>query len=688
MGKKSRLKKERRLSEKKQISTHVSTLNGKIIIYLALLILLTGSIFWQSLHYDFVNLDDNAHVYENPNILDLKWENISAMITGSRMGNWIPLTEISFALDYYFWGMDAFGFRLTNLILHLFNILLVFWLITLLTGNSAISLFSAFIFALHPMHVESVAWITERKDVLYAMLYLAALIAWIFYRNKADKKFFLISLVAFLLALTAKSMAVTLPLLMILYDIYYHHRQLKSVILDKLPFFVMAIGVIAVTWLSTYSSTTTHAKLNIPERLLMANYAFWFYPYKLLFPFRLSAIYPYPQDINQALPTLFYLLPLLTIALVWLLVSLKNKAKAITFWFWFYLLTIIPVLHLIPLAGSSITCDRFTYIPSIGLYMILILILCKAYKTTNLQELFCERRPAGAALVILLVLSAFYSFLSQRRLPVWENGVTLHSDIIAKYPQIELPFINRGKAYGNRGEHGKAIADFTSALSVSLESADAYNNRGNEYGELEEYAKGIADITKAIELRPHFVEAYSNRAHLYMSAGLLQEAENDFDTALKMDPNYAGGWYNRGNLFRRSGDYTRAIADYNQAINLDPDHAEAYNNRGTAHSMNGNLTDALQDFSSALSLQPDNVSFLNNRGNAYKDAGFPQKALADFNLAIKINPAYTNAYHNRAVVYHSLGMLDEARRDINQVKKMGGYINPAFQNILLEQSTD
>jgi protein O-mannosyl-transferase len=674
MGKKSRLKKERKT--KIPVNAAKAEASKKhLIIYLLLLLLVTSLVYWRSIENDFVNLDDNEHVYENPNITSLDAAHIKAMFTGSRMGNWIPLTELSFAIDHYFRGMEPYGFHLTNLILHLLNTLLVFWLLLMISGNSFISLLSALIFAVHPMHVESVAWITERKDVLYALFYLAALICWVKGRILKKRGLLYLTMFLYLLALCSKSMAVTLPLILIIYDVYYENKQLKKVVLDKIPFFVLAAGVVFITLRATYSSTTPYAELNIIERLVTANYAFWFYPLKMLLPFKLSAIYPYPQDINQAIPLYYYLSLLLSGGLVWLLVGIRKNHKTLLFWFWFYLLTILPVLHLLPLAGGAITCDRFTYIPGIGVYMVLLYLINQKFSLSKSKY-------------IIILIIAGYAFLSWQRIAVWENGIVLHTDIIARYPEIELPYINRGKAYGQRGEHGKAIADFSSAIRVNPVSADAYNNRGNEYGDLKDYGAGIADLDKALQLRPGFVEGYNNRAHLYMNTGRYAEAEADFHQALALQPDYASGWYNRGNLYRKIGEYDKAIADYDQAVKLNPQMVDAYNNRGTAYSMSGRHREAIRDFGLALQGQPGKVSYLNNRGNAWKDLGDSQKALQDFNLAIKINPAYANAYHNRAVVYYSLDRIEAAENDINKVIELGGYVNPAFQKALLERKED
>jgi tetratricopeptide (TPR) repeat protein len=682
MGKKSRLKKEKRQKEAKKEKAVKAQLSSRtVILYLAILVIATLLVYWQSLGNDFVNLDDNAHVYENPNILSLEWQNIKAMFTGSVMGNWIPLTQLSFALDYHFWGMDAYGFHLSSLIIHLINVLLVFWLFWLLTRNGGISFLSALIFALHPLHVESVAWITERKDVLYAMFYLLALIFWT-QRKKHFGSYYFLTLLMFALALLAKSMAVTLPLVLILYDVFYEGKALKLSLPDKLPMFLMGLSAVLITWQATYSETDTYAQLNLFERLLMADYAFLFYPFKLLLPFNLSAIYPYPQGINQALPVYYYLLPLVTAALLWLFISIKNKAASIVFWGWFYLLTILPVLQILPLAGSSITCDRFTYIPSSGVFMILILVVWRMFEPVELNQLQWKKPLKKNIVSIFVILAIVFGILSWQRTKVWKNGVTLHTDIINKHPEIELPWINRGKAYSERGEHGRAIEDFSEAIKLNPASADAYNNRGNEFGDLNQYEQGIADLTKAIELRPDFAEGFSNRAHLYQEAGLAELAEQDFDQAIELDPQYAAAWYNRANLFRQKAEYEKAVKDYSRALQINPLMADAYNNRGNAWSRAGDYKKAIDDFSRALSLEPENVSFYNNRGNAYKDSGNLQKALNDFNQAIKINPYYSNAYHNRAVVYYTMGDLEKARDDIRRVKQMGGYVNPAFEEAL------
>ena len=664
MGKKSRLKKERKQHKPQKAAVAFDT--RSVIICLLVLIVFTSLLYWQSLYYDFVNLDDNAHVYENPVITSLQWENISEMFTGERMGNWIPLTQLSFAIDHHFGELDPMGYHVTNLLLHIFNVLLVFWLFLLLSKNVTFAFLISLMFSFHPMHVESVAWITERKDVLYAFYYLVSMICWYYWRQKEKRIFQILSLAGFVLSILSKSMAVTLPVVLILMDVYYFNRPLKKVVFDKILYFILALAAAVITWKATYSSTTTYTQLNIIERLLMANYAFWFYPFKLLFPFRLSAIYPYPQDINQALPGYYYLLPLLTAGLVILLRKVKNRLIHIGFWFYFIM--ILPVLQLLPLAGSSLTCDRFTYLPGLGIFMILL-------------SLFKDKKQT----VIIVMLCILWGVLSWLRMGVWTDGIVLHSDIITKYPALELPYINRGKAYGDRGEHGKAITDFSSAINVKPGSADAYNNRGNEYGKIKEYNEAIADFDKAITLRPDFAEAYNNRAHIYMETGNYAASETDFIKALELDPYYVSGWYNRGNLYRKMRRFEDAISAYTQALNLDRNRAEVYNNRGTAKTMAGQYREAISDFDMALKLEPQNVSFLNNRGNAYKDMGDVTRAIKDFNTAIRLNPKYSNAYHNRAVVYYDTGDFESAKRDIEQVKRLGGYVNPAFEKVLSEK---
>lgn len=661
MGKKSRLKKERQQLKPQKTAQTFDKRN--VVIFLLVLVILTGLLYWRSLYNDFVNLDDNEHVYKNPVIRSLAWDNIKEMFTGARMGNWIPLTQISFALDYHFGGLEPFGYHLTNLLLHILNTLLVFWLFLLLSRNAVFAFLVGLMFSFHPLHVESVAWITERKDVLYAFFYLISMISWYFWRKKGKWGFLIITYLGFILALLSKSMAVTLPVVLIIVDHYYFSKPVKKVIADKAVFFLLALGAVIITWKATYSTTAVYTQLNIFERLLMANYAFWFYPFKLLFPFRLSAIYPYPQDINQALPTYYYLLPLLTAGLIMVIRKVKNEL--VHFGFWLYFIMILPVLQLLPLAGSSLTCDRFTYLPGIGIFLVILAIF--KFKTQYW---------------VIGVLCVFWAVLSWLRIGVWENGIILHSDIIAKYPEVELPYINRGKAYGEQGEHGKAIADFSSAIKVKPGSADAYNNRGNEYSDLKDFEMAIADLSKAIELRPDFTEAYNNRGHAYMGAGQNEAAEADFTQAVKLKPEYASGWYNRGNLYRQTGRYEAAIADYDQALKLDAGMTEAYNNRGTAKTMAQKYQEAIRDFGKALELEPGNVSFLNNRGNAYKDMGNSNLAIADFNEAIRLQPGYSNAYHNRAVVYYEAGNYEQARRDIEQVKRLKGYVNPAFEQAL------
>lgn len=667
MGKKSREKRERR-SQKSKAEVSKKTDSKSMIMLIVILVAFTGILYWKSMYNDFVNLDDNEHVYNNPLIKNLNWENIKEMFTGARMGNWIPLTQLSFTSDYLIFGMDPWGFHFTNFIFHILNTVLVFWLFFLLTKDRMFAFLIGLMFSFHPLHVESVAWITERKDVLYAFFYLLAMISWIFWREKNKKGYLALTFVSFILSLLSKSMAVTLPAVLILIDVFHFKRKLNKSVIDKLVFFLLSFAAVAITWHATYSSTTPPIEVNLFERLIMSNYAFLFYPFKMLFPFRLSAIYPHPVLIHGSIPLIYFLLPLVTLALILTIRFAKNNM--LKFGFWIYLIMILPVIQLLPLAGTSFTCDRFTYLPGLGMFIIFLSL----FKETETNKKFRT--------YLVLTICLVWGVLSWMRISVWKNGIILHSDIIEKYPQIELPYINRGKAYGERGEHGKAIADFSSAISIKPASADAYNNRGNEYGELSQYDRAIADLTNAIELRKDFSEAFSNRGHVLMQAGRFEDAESDFTKAINLNPAYASGWYNRGNLYRKIRNFQQAIDDYSQALKFDEHMAEAYNNRGTAKTMIGDFKSAVNDFNIALQLEPDNLSFLNNRGNAYKDMGNNNKALNDFNTAIRLQPRYSNAYHNRAVLYYDAGDYQKAGKDLNTVKKLNGYVNPAFEQAL------
>lgn len=399
------------------------------VAYLLFIILITVVIYSNSIQNGFVNWDDDVSILMNNDILSLDKGHVFNMFNNSYNGMYQPVVMISFAINYYINGFQPEGYHLTNLLFHLLNIMLLFFFIKMLFKNTLLAAVTALIFAVHPMHVESVSWITERKDVLYAIFYLTSLIMYIKYILSDYKlKFLLLTFIFFLFSLFSKTNAITLPLIMIAIDLYYMRPKSRFVIFEKAFFLLFAIifGLIAVKSQEVLSEGAFRiVHYNLIDRLLIACHAFVFYIVKFLFPFHLSAIYPFPLKLNGFLPLQYYLSIFLMIALVYATIKLiMNRSidvesrKQFKFAALFYLLSISIVIF-IPV-GKADVADRYTYLPFIGLtlyFYTLIGILLK-------ERLKKSKLVIGIGFIILLAVLTF------QRNKIWKDSSILWTDVI------------------------------------------------------------------------------------------------------------------------------------------------------------------------------------------------------------------------------------------------------------------
>lgn len=333
----------------------------KIVILISLILIITFVAFLPSLKNGFVNWDDEIYVINNTAIKSLSVGNINKILTSFFVGNYQPLAILSYLLEYQFVKLNLFGYHLTNLILHLFNCLLVFWLIAMLSGRVSIALITSILFGVHPLLVESVAWISERKDVLYAVFFLGATICYLKYlREKQKLKYYLFSIFLFALSLLSKSMAITLPLVLLLIDYLLHRRHDKYMFIDKAPFFLLSLifGIIAIYSQNSSEPSMQRGLYYLLTKFIILSYCIIFYLNKIFMPIRLSCLYPYYGLENILLP-LFYP-TMFIILLVAVIISCKYTKKFI-FGSAFFLIIILPVLQFMPL-GETIVADRYKYI--------------------------------------------------------------------------------------------------------------------------------------------------------------------------------------------------------------------------------------------------------------------------------------------------------------------------------------
>lgn len=606
-----------------------------LLIWLGLILLVTFISFYPSLRNGFTNWDDDKMLTANHKITALTPENLKAILTKPHWGLYHPLVLLSFAAEFHFFKLNPFPYHLTNLILHLLNTALVFWLILILSRQSWTAAVTALLFGIHPLHVASVAWVTERKDVLYALFFLASIIAYLRYCDRKKTVYYALSMVLFVLSLLSKPMAITLPFVLVLIDFLGGRKFDRNVLTDKVPFFAITIVFTIITYIAR--SIGSEPEYTFIDNLFIANYGLIFYLVKAVAPLKLACHYPPPVKIGGLLPAVFLLSPAAVAALAaGTLYSLKFTRK-IFFGILFYVITVGPVLHIV--SGGPTVGDHYTYIPLIGIFYL---------AGEGVSWLWEKKAAARIPLVLLLaVIAAACGILSWQRCLVWKDALTLWNDFFAKYgdrPNISLAYSNRGNAYMDAGELDKAIADYTEAVRLDPAYVDALNNRGNVYNTRGEHDKAIADYNRVIAIRPRHAEAH----------------------------------YNRGNACIAQGNYQQAIADYAEAIRINPGYAEAYNNLGNALSDTGSPDRALPLYAAAIRIKPLFPEAYANRGNALGKLGRFEEAVADYTQAVRVNPRYAQAYLARANAYMQLGRFKEAWDDVRIIQRFGYNIDPAF----------
>lgn len=484
---------------------------GKIkpIILISLVLISAFFSFYPSLNNGFTNWDDYIYVVNNPVIKDFSLKGLSNIFTTFHRGLYKPFVFLSFALEYHFFQLNPFAYHITNLVFHLINCILVFVFIFILCANLRVAFISALLFGIHPLHVESVAWISERKDMIYSFFYLCSLISYLNFLKGKGMKYYYSSLVLFIASLFSKPMGISLPFIILICDYLLGIKFDKKNLLQKIPFFAIIIVFVALTFNATKEFIYNKPNFNALDNIFIACYGFLFYIVKLFMPFNLSAYYPYPLKTGNYLPVVFLLSPLAVISLLWGAFKTSKYTKDIIFGIVFYLAVVLPALQLVP-AGPAVTADRYAYISSIGIFYIVGKAIVWLY-SKKLRNIFLR----AVVSVFLVFITAALLFLTRDRCKVWHDSMILWSDAISKFPDARLPYQNRGPAYAELGDFDKAISDFKRAISLDPGHCGLYEDLGNAYASKGDFESAFSNYNRSLQIDPKNGKAYYNRAVAY-----------------------------------------------------------------------------------------------------------------------------------------------------------------------------
>ncbi len=695
------------------------------------LALSTLAVYWPVTGNDFVDYDDNDYVTQNPHVQDgLSGRSFTWVWTSDVARNWHPVTMISHMADYQIYGMKARGHHVTNLLLHVANVVLLFLLLYGLTGAVWRSGFVAALFAFHPLHVESVAWIAERKDVLSTLFFLLTLAAYAKYvralpspvknvkaAGKAKRELpaqppargallhYALALVMFALGLMSKPMLVTTPFVLWLLD-FWPLARLKdikgiprSIVLDKIPFFALAIASCIVTFEVQQhgGAVLTVSHFSIENRMANALMSYVRYLGKMVWPENLAPLYIK----HGAWP--LWEAGLAGVALVAVSIIVIRQARSRPYlpagWFW-YLGTLVPVIGIVQVGMQSMA-DRYTYIPLIGIFIIL------AWGGWDLAFRWRVPKPvpgvaAGAALVVCVVLTHV-------QLQYWKNGETLLLRMIAVSEGNYMAHYNLGNRYSRDGRLDDAVREYKAALVAEPNYPEAHNNLGNvllRQGKFEEaiehqraaanllteflyvfnLANALADGGKlpeavstyheALRLNSNSGQAHHNLGLALQSLGQNEQATAEFRAAVQLQPDYESAEFNLANRLADAGKVDEAISHYLVAQQLNPNRAETANGLGICYGMQGKFADAEREFRESIRLKPQNPGAESNLGNALGAQNKLEDAIPHYQKALLMD---TNDYQTRfnlGLSYLHQGRTNEAKAQFSEALR----VRPDYTN--------
>jgi len=570
------------------------------------------AVYAGAFRHDFVRWDDPTYVGENPLVLGRQ---AGPLLTAVVARNFHPVTMLSLALNAS-QPLSPRPFLVTNVLLHALNTGLVFWLALLLLRRRVLpAFFVALLFAVHPMHVESVAWVSERKDVLYSLFFLSAAIAYWKYLETRRRAWIAVTFGLFLLSCFSKAVAVVFPAVMVLLD-YWKRRNIleRRALLEKAPFLAASVlfGLIAV---DVQAGGDLHGILKpvgermralpatnpfpLLQRVAFPAYGHLQYLVKLFVPLRLSAFYRYPASVAESSRPEYAAGIVVLLATVAVFLVSVRRWRIVAFGLGWYFATLLPVMQWLPV-GEAIMADRYTYLPYFGLFLILVAGVAAA----------AERLPA-LRVPLWSVCGLFALFLMARTLhqvETWKDTDALWSNVIRNDPRADKAYAARANFRGREGRVAEALSDLQIARGLNPRRGEVYEDLGNAYGSLGRPDSAVLFFGEALRIDPTLGHTYYNRAIAYLRLGRPREALSDLAQAESLMPGETASLhFPRGNAFLSLGDDVHAVEEFGRAIEAREGGADAYANRGLARLRLGDKDGAGSDFREALRIDPNHA---------------------------------------------------------------------------------
>ncbi len=636
------------------IKSNFSTDNNYRKLFIMLVLALTVlMVFWDVQNFDYVYYDDQAYVIDNHYVHSgLTSNSISWALTAIHEGCWYPLTWLSLMLDFELFKLNPGGYHWTNVVFHIANTLLLFLVFNRMTGRLWRSCLVAALFAIHPMHVESVAWVAERKDVLSTFFWMLTLWSYVSYAERPDFKRYVWVLVFFILGLLSKPMVVTLPFVLLLLDYWplkriesFHtyeshtsvslpvflNKRLRSsllLILEKIPLFILSLPVIMITFLFSKNQDVMVTLQTISLQLRIENVLVSYATYiaKLFWPQNMAVFYPYPV----ALPLWQVALSLVMLSAITMFVIFhaRRRPYLLVGWLW-YLGVLVPVIGLVQV-GSQAMADRYTYISFIGLFVML------TWSVADYLASVKYHRVIQAVLYSLTV--SVLAVVSWQQVQHWQNTKTLFSHALRVTERNYVAHNGLGAAYMSQKKLKEATFHFNEALKITPSYIPANHGMGSSLIARGLYSEAIPYYTNVIRIKPDDALAYNNIGYALVMLNRLDEAEKYYRIAVSYNPGNASFHNGLGILFTKQGRMEEAVLSFQKVLKLNPGHAGAHNNLAMILIQLGRREEAISHFKEAVRLQPDYANANYHLGMALREKGLFREAESHIYKAMQINP--------------------------------------------------
>jgi tetratricopeptide (TPR) repeat protein len=649
--------------------------------------------YFNTLHNDFV-FDDLLIIQGNETLSSLN--SISSIINITTK-KYRPVRTLSYAIDYHFSGLNPFSYHISNIVYHIINVFLIYLITHFVLKNRVAAFITALLFAVHPVHTESVTYISGRRDILFTLFYLTGFYSFLKYRKTQRFYFILFSMAAYLLSIGSKEMGVTLPAIFLVYDLingldqrekgpgsnpvkesiktfkklWAQHKYFYS------PFLT---GALFFTFYKVFINSPSHQKGYYGDSLLTTFLTVVkiipHYLKLLVFPITLIADYSYDAFPLVSSPFNWSFLASATflILLLLIIVRMVTRKKWIAFGGIWFFITLLPVCHIIP--HHELLAERYLYLPSYGFCLIIALLFTSLLENKRYLPLIL---PAFIAIIVLFSLRII------DRNKDWKDGMALWSKTVSTVPRCARAQSNLGVEYIKEGKHTEAMSHFQSALKINPAYAEAHNNTGLVYKEQGMYDDALNSFWSAIKFKRRYFEAMSNMANtadlqgkhdnaiklfkiivkkrpgyaqahnnlgvIYLKTGQLDLAEEHFSRTLTLNPSHLEALNNLGALYKNRGMYDKAIEEFKKALRINPDSAAVHCNLGTAYNNKAWYDRAISELKEALRLKPDFVDAMNNLGNAYRGKELYNKAIETYKKTLEINPDLAIPHVNIAIIY-------------------------------------